>query len=192
VTRQAEMANRYIKDSIWTSVNFNKLSVEAERHFVRILVAVDDWGCLEITPLVIKGRCYPLKTDITEAEIETWNKEMIECEILREWVDNGREYAMFLKFDDHNEALEKHDPKTPCPPWLLMHDRIDPRSSEKTAEAFQRIAEAYNRLSNNGHHPRWDEIATAAKSSKSTVVKFFKKNKHLKRGTAGTDAGTDA
>ena len=184
------MANRYIKDSIWTSANFNKLSVYAERHFSRVLLAADDWGCLEITPLVIKGRCYPLKTDIKETDIAKWNQEMIECEILRDWVDNNRQYAMFLKFDEHNEALEKHDPKTPCPPWILRRDGVDPRASEKTIEAFNRIMEAYKKLSNNGHHPSLNEVAQAAKSSKSTVAKFYKKNKHLLSGTGGTDGGT--
>jgi len=189
------MANRYIKDSIWTSENMNMLSVYAERHFERILLATDDWGCLEISPLILKGKCYPLKTDITPEQIADWNKELIKYEIIRDWVINNRQYAKFVKFEDHNEALEKHDPKTPCPPWQLRPDGTDPRSSDKTSEAFKRIEEAYITLSNNGHKPSRSEIAMSAKSSKSTVIKFFKKNQHLVSGTDGTDganSGTDA
>ncbi len=185
------MANRYIKDSIWTSANFNKLSSEAEKHFYRILLAADDWGCLEITPPVVKGKCYPLKKDTSESEIAAWNQELIACEILKDWIDSNRQYAMFITFDVHNDALEKHDPKTPCPPWILRRDGVDPRASEKTIEAFSRISDAYKKLSNNGHRPSLNEVAQSAKSSKSTVAKFFKKNRHLISGTGGTDGGTD-
>lgn len=186
------MANRYIKDTIWTSENLNKLSVYAERHFERILLATDDWGCLEISPLVLKGKCYPLKSDVTSEQIDEWNKELIKYEIIQGWVVSNRQYAKFVKFENHNEALEKHDPKTPCPPWLMRPDGTDPRSSDKTSEAFKRIEEAYITLSNNGHNPSMSEIAVLAKSSKSTVVKFFKRNKPVVSGTGDTNCGTDA
>jgi hypothetical protein len=185
------MSNRYIKDSIWTSVNFNKLSFEAEAYFYRILLATDDWGCLEIAPLVIKGKCYPLKKSVSESDISKWNQELVTNNLIRIWEDNNRQYAQFVKFADHNVGITKHDPRTPCPPWVLTKDRIDPRASEKTIEAYHRIAEACKRLSNNGHRPSLSEVCTEAKSSKSTVSSFFHQNKHLISGTGGTDGGTD-
>lgn len=190
------MSNRYLKDSIWTSPNFNKLSVYGERHFSRILLKTDDWGCLEITPQVIKGGCYPLKKDVEADTIESWNTELVEHNILKVWEENGRVYAMFVTFDSHNEALEKHDPKTPCPPWLLVNG-TDPRLSNKTSDAFQRITEAIKELSSNGHKPNFNEIATKANSSKSTIVKYFRKLKAhgtsgTVGGTGGTNGGTDA
>jgi hypothetical protein len=186
------MPNRIIKDSIWTSQNLNKCSPLAERHFYRILMASDDWGCLEITPLVIKGKCYPLIEDTNEKEISQWNQELIKNTLLKEWVSNDRQYAMFLKFDEHNTNLEKHDPKTPCPPWLLKGG-MDPRLSDKTSDAFKRISESFRALSNNGHKPSRNEIASHAHSSKSTVVRFFKKYKGqlILAGTDGSGGGTD-
>jgi AraC-like DNA-binding protein len=187
------MPNRIIKDAIWTSDNLNKLSPHAERHFYRILLAADDWGCLEITPAIIKGKCYPLQQEITIEHVASWNKELTEHTILKHWEANNRVYAMFLTFDDHNETLEKHDPKTPCPPWLLRSDGIDPRQSDKTSEAFKRIGDAVRTLNNNGHKPSIGEIASHAHSSKSTVVRYFKRTKQLiLPGTPGTVGGTDA
>lgn len=182
------MPNRYIKESIWTSPNLNKCSDLAERHFYRLLLATDDWGCFEITPPVVKGRCYPLKKNVAEKDIEIWNHELEENSVLRSWVEpDARLYAKFESFEQHNE-FERHEPKTPCPPWLLVNG-IDPRFSDKTKESFIRIEKAVKELSNNGHKPSHDDIAKEAHSSKSTVVRYFKQ---LKKGsTGGTDGGTD-
>jgi hypothetical protein len=187
------MPNRIIKDSIWTSQNLNRLSPLAERHFYRILMASDDWGCLEITPPVLRGKCYPLVGKITEHDITTWNQELIDNELLQVWTTNNRQFAMFCTFDEHNNTLEKHDPKTPCPPWLVKPGGIDPRQSDKTSDAFRRIEQSVRALSNNGNRPNLGEIANHAHSSKSTVVRYFKKCKGQLPlpGTDGTVGGTD-
>ena len=110
------MPNRVIKESLWTSPNLNKLSDLAERHFYRILCLPDDFGCCELTPLVVKGRCYPLKEKITTKQIEGWNRELEAEDILRIWNDNGRYYAYFPTFNIHQRVRSKHLRKTPEPP----------------------------------------------------------------------------
>jgi hypothetical protein len=187
--------NRYIKESIWTSPNLNNVSDMAERHFYRILLATDDWGGLEIDPAVLKGKCYPLKKGISEKDIAIWNQELIDNNIIRDYIKNNRLYAKFVTFEEHNDGLDRNDPKTPCPPWLLRADGIDPRLSDKTSNSFIRISEAITSLSNNGHKPTLIEIASTAKSSKTTVIRYYKKyklGKYSNSGTDGTVGGTDA
>ena len=167
------MPNRIIKESILTSPNFNRLSEGAEKHFYRLLLTTDDWGCTEITPAVIKGKCYPLKPKVTITNIEVWNQELVDNKILRVWDEKDRVFGEYITFDVHNELSERHNPKTPCPPWLLEDKGFDPRVPDKTLEAFGRINTAITKLSKNGQKPHLREIAKEANSSLSTVRKYI-------------------
>ena len=126
------MPNRIIKDSIYTSPNFNKLSPLAERHFYRLLLLPDDFGCCEVTPLVVRGRCYPLQPETTIEQIKSWQKEIEQCDIIKTWSDNGREYAFFLSFSKHQRIRATHQRKTPVPPFDITcrqtpsSDRLNP------------------------------------------------------------------
>lgn len=170
------MPNRIIKESILTSPNLNKLSEAGENHFYRLLLITDDWGCAEVTPAVIKGKCYPLKTQVTITNIETWNRELIDNKILKTWEERDRIYGEYITFDVHNDLSERHNPKTPCPPWLLKVKGFDPRLPDKTLEAFGRINTAITKLSKNGRKPHLREIASEANSSLSTVRKYLKES----------------
>ena len=110
------MPNRVIKESIWTSPNFNKLSPLAERHFCRILTLADDHGCFESTPNVVKGRCYPLRDEVSGEDIASWQDELQDQEIIIRWNTDGREYAIFPKFHLHQRIRSTHNRKTPAPP----------------------------------------------------------------------------
>ena len=91
------MPNRIIKESILTSPNFNQLSLLAAQHFFRILLRADDWGCLECTPAVIRGTCYPLMDSVTADKVDIWQKELEQVNIIRRWEDGGREFATFCQ-----------------------------------------------------------------------------------------------
>ena len=119
------MANRIIKDSIWTSSNFNQLSVYAERHFYRILMLADDYGCFEATPAVVVGRCYPLQArQISAKKVQDWQNELGRCGLIGYWSEDGRDFGVFLNFDKHNAKYAVTDDgkptrrhrKTPPPP----------------------------------------------------------------------------
>ena len=111
------MPNRIIKESIWTSPNFNELSVYADRHFYRILMLADDYGCFESTPAIVRGKCYPLQESIRRGDVEKWQNELRDKNIIQSWIADGHEYSMFVTFDKHNDLNEQHTPLTPCPPW---------------------------------------------------------------------------
>lgn len=114
------MPNRIIKESIWTSPNLNQLSDLAERHFYRILVLPDDFGCCEVTPLVVKGRCYPLKLSISESDIEAWQQELEDKGLIIRWLGDGRQYAVFCSFAKHQRIRSLHQRKTPIPPLEVL------------------------------------------------------------------------
>lgn len=114
------MPNRVIKESIWTSRNLNALSPEAERHFYRLIPVPDDHGCLESSPMIIKGKCYPLKEAITAEAIQTWQNELEEQDLLYRWSANGREYGILPKMAKHQRVRSLHQRKTPEPPQAII------------------------------------------------------------------------
>lgn len=152
------MANRIIKDSIYTSPNLNQLGVWAERHFYRVLMLADDYGCFESTPAVVRGICYPLQESLRSSEIEKWQQELRDKKIISTWTQDGHEYSAFLTFDKHNSryaVTEDGKPsrrrrKTPEPPIGFLDEaalkrrqnEIDwERHANKLRQARERGAE---------------------------------------------------
>ena len=117
------MAQRFIKDSIWTSPNLNMLSDLAERHFYRLLPLPDDHGCCEVTPDVVKGLCYPKKPKINEVMIQKWNEELQHFDIIRMWGSNNRIFAYFPTWSEHQRIRACFKRKTPEPPTDVVSGR---------------------------------------------------------------------
>ena len=115
------MPNRIIKETIWTSPNLNNLSDLAERHFYRLLPLPDDHGCCELTPLVVKGRCYPLRQAITVVQIDKWNTELEENDLIRRWNEGGRVFGFFTNWSKHQRVRSLHQRKTPEPPSSVVN-----------------------------------------------------------------------
>lgn len=136
------MATRFIKDTIWTSPNLNQLSDLAERHFYRLLPLPDDHGCCEVTPDVLKGRCYPKKPKITKALIEKWTKELEEADIIRTWEVKGRLYAYFPTWTEHQRIRSLNKRRTPEPPTSVVSCRqlshVDASSHNSTEKEVGR------------------------------------------------------
>ncbi len=168
------MPDRLIKQSIWTSPNLNQLSDQAEKCFYRLLLASDDWGCFDANPLVIKGKCFPLQPATDTTCIENCIKELEKQELIKTWVSGNRIYGQFLKFEQHNPLLQRHEPSTPCPPWMLDNNNLDTRLASETLQAFHRIAVAIASLNNNSHKPTYKEICENARCSPSTLSKYYK------------------
>lgn len=167
------MPNRIIKDSIWTSPNFNQLSEAAERCFYRILLSADDWGCFEASPMVIRGKCYPLQPATELACIEKCLTELESAGIIKRWQRGNRNYGQFVTFEQHNNLSQKHEPTTPCPPWMLENG-LDLRLASETLRAYKKIANAITMLSNNGSKPTYKAICEYAQCSPSTLSKYYK------------------
>jgi hypothetical protein len=135
----------------------------------------DDFGCFEATPLVIRGKCYPLQPAIRPSDIEKWNKNLEDCSLLRFWEYGGRLFAQFTSWDQHNEILVRHNPTTPCPPWIMKDGEFDPRLGTETLQAYARISVALGKL---GWDAKYRQICAEARCSMSTLSKYRKQKEN--------------
>lgn len=168
------MPNRIIKESIWTSPNLNALSPLAELHFYKLLPLTDDWGCFEATPLVVKGICYPLRAATPPSSILMYQKELSDNGLIKMWSVGGRDFAEFVLFEKHNGILNRHSPKTPCPPWRFDDKGLDTRLSTETLQAYKHIGVARVALEKQGEKATYRQICKAANCSMSTLSKYYK------------------
>ena len=110
------MPNRIIKETIWDSPSLRALSPLAERFFYRLLPLPDDHGCFQATTLVVKGRCFPLESEISTSKLHEWYFEMQEAKILKFWKVEDRLYGVFINWAEHQRIRSLHNRKTPEPP----------------------------------------------------------------------------
>jgi hypothetical protein len=141
------MATRFIKDSIWTSPNLNSLSDLAENFFFRLLPLPDDHGCCEITPAVIKGRCYPLKDNVTAKKIEQWAIELVKTDLIRVWEVNRRIYAYFPTWSVHQRIRSLNTRKTPEPPESVVNCRQSESVDASCGSLFSLLSSLFTHLS---------------------------------------------
>jgi len=180
------MPNRIIRESIWTSPNFNDLSAEAERHFYRTLLLADDFGCYESSPQAVKGRCYPLKESISTRDIDLWQQELINNDLILTWDSNSRKYSVFMRFPTHNYLRSLHRRKTPPPPDHIIRRLLQ---VEPNWEATLSISQAQNYTTEMlwADHDYMDsnewEFSSDNPEAVRTRLEFFNK-KYSKQGPA--------
>ncbi len=160
------MANRVIKDSIWTSPTVASMSDFAQDQFPRWLLMADDWGCFNADARVIKGLCYPLRDSITVKKIEVLKKEYFESEILFLWKENGREWGYFVSWDSHHDYCnktnadndgkhQKHRRKTPEPPEDILSKYLegDFRNFERLGATLEQVSTSPDKILNPNPNP---------------------------------------
>lgn len=113
------MPSRIIKESICSSDNLSRVSLELVAVWVHLLVAADDFGRMDARAEIIKGRCFPLRLKITNTDIEHWLEELQKAELLTRYEVEGRIYYQLSKWNKHNRLRAKAS-KYPAPPCLQM------------------------------------------------------------------------
>lgn len=101
------MANRVIRDSIYSSPSLARLSREAAAWFPWWVLMADDWGCFNADPDVIKGAVYPKRKDVGIVEVEGWLVEYHNNHQLFIWVEGERIWGFFTAFLENNPYLQK-------------------------------------------------------------------------------------
>ncbi len=187
------MPNRIIKESIWTSPNLNKLSVYAERHFYRLLLAADDYGCFESTPAVVRGKCYPLKEKMSIKNIEEWQRELEAKNIIISWEDSERQFSIYRHFEKHNTRYcvtengrpTRHRRKTPPPPDNILNkinetNEIVKIWDEDSLPAFASLGQS---LPNPNPNPNINTLSSKVINylNEKTGKKFKSNNKETQR-----------
>lgn len=106
------MPNRMLRD--WTdSEKVNKLTVYAERFFVRLIMKVDDYGCFYGNTSLLKANLFPfLLNDIREADLARWMDECQKAGLIVLYEVGGKK---FLQITDFGQRLDKSRSKFPLP-----------------------------------------------------------------------------
>lgn len=119
------MPNRILRD--WTdSYHIERLSAEAERLFVRLLMKADDYGRYHDDPRLIKGSCFPLLC-LTDDQVLVWIAECAKAEVIKVYEVGKRKYLAIVEFKQR--LHEGARPKFPCPvgetePWLPTYSGL--------------------------------------------------------------------
>ena len=107
------MPNRGLKESILESPTIDRLSVEAERAFYRLLVNVDDFGWCRAEPRLVRSRLFPLKTDqITVGQLAAWLNELGGAGVIEFLELDGVVWLHFVNWLKHNTPRAK---RSKCP-----------------------------------------------------------------------------
>jgi hypothetical protein len=101
------MPNRYLKESICTSDNLNRLPMETVAFWVFLLTATDDFGRAYAKPEIIKGRCFPLRPEITPEIIEVRLQELQAEKLLILYEIESRRYLQLANWQRHNRLRAK-------------------------------------------------------------------------------------
>lgn len=101
------MPNRYLKESICTSDNLNRLPMETVAFWVFLLTATDDFGRAYAKPEIIKGRCFPLRPEITPEIIEVRLQELQAENLLILYEIEARRYLQLANWQRHNRLRAK-------------------------------------------------------------------------------------
>lgn len=107
------MPNRVLRD--WTdSATIQKLSIEAELFFVRLMMKADDYGCYYSNTHLLLVNLFPWKIkEYTEDDVKCWLKECVDAGIITTYEAEGKECLIIHKF---NQTLRQKNRKFPPPP----------------------------------------------------------------------------
>ena len=127
------MPNRIIKESICTSDTIDGLSWFEEVLFYRLMVNVDDYGRFDARTAILKARLFPLKSSVTEKQIEQAISRMNETGILIAYTVSGKPYLQLSTWAKHQSIRNKRS-KYPSA------DERDDEPLESNCKQLQAIA----------------------------------------------------
>lgn len=105
------MANRILRD--WTaSERIDKLSVNAEVFFTRLIMKVDDYGALYANTRLLRAALFPLRTSIKEENISKWLRECQDVGVIKTYSAAGKDYLQIIDF---GQRLDRARAKYPTP-----------------------------------------------------------------------------
>jgi uncharacterized phage protein (TIGR02220 family) len=80
------------------------------------MVKADDFGCYHGNVKIIKGTCYPLKSDdIKDKQMIEWIDELVKAGLVILYVaDDGKQYIKLTKWEKHQQT-RANKPKFPLP-----------------------------------------------------------------------------
>jgi hypothetical protein len=130
------VAKRLLDDGIFSSPSLAECSPRAQDAWPRFLLLADDFGCLDVNPRVLTGRGWPLRPDVSDADVAGWMDEYARAGMLGFWSEGGRVYGFFCgwfgdkgqhkRAEYHPDTNKKGSKrKTPPPPTDLARNLPD-------------------------------------------------------------------
>lgn len=104
------MPNRILRD--WTdSDRVDKLSVDGERFYTRLIMKADDYGRYFADPKRLKAFLFPLKPSIRETDISRWLAECEKAGLLRFYDASDKRYLELWNFGQRLRNMRDTYPK---------------------------------------------------------------------------------
>ena len=102
------MPNRIIKESITTSTSLANLTAEEERHFYRLIVQADDFGCFQAHTSIVRARGYALMIDkVKDSECLAWTLALVRENIIHLYNAGGKLYGHFVNWEKYQQLRAK-------------------------------------------------------------------------------------
>jgi len=105
------MPNRVIRSGLLDSEKINSLSPQEQMFFVRLMLVVDDYGCYDARPELLRTQCYPV-SDIRLSDISTWLEACCKAKLVSRYSVGGKKYLLIPNFD---QRLRQKKRKFPAP-----------------------------------------------------------------------------
>ena len=105
------MPNRIVREGFLDSETVDRLSIEAERFYFRLLLVADDYGRFDGRLQILLVRLFPLKPQITIKNIEDWLKECTDSELVYLYSVKNKEYLQIKKYNQRLRAKKSRYPE---------------------------------------------------------------------------------
>lgn len=93
------MPNRIIRDGLLTSEKFDALNWREQCFFIRLLLAVDDYGRYDARAKVLRSILFPLSLDkVSQSDVESCLKSLEAAGLVRLYEVEGKPYLEVLNF----------------------------------------------------------------------------------------------
>lgn len=120
------MPNRILRD--WTdSDTVDKLTVDAERFFTRLIMKADDFGRYFAEAKRLKSFLFPLKDSIRDTDICRWLAECEKVAMIRCYDAAGKRY---LEICDFRQRLRQMREIYPAPDWSVACQTDDGHAAD--------------------------------------------------------------
>jgi len=99
------MPTRILREGIISSEQVNSLSERAELFYRKLMSVVDDYGRFFANPISLLGACYPLRPEVTEAEVLGFLNECVKVGLV--CIYGKGKYLVVAKFKQQTRSPSK-------------------------------------------------------------------------------------
>lgn len=112
------MPSRILRESFVTSESVASLAPAVQDRLPRYFLLADDFGCFLVQPAVIRGRIFPLRSDVSAETVESDLADYARVGIMQLYCGNdGKRYAWFPHWSEHQRPPRAGSVrKCPAPP----------------------------------------------------------------------------